>query len=121
MVTVVNIHQRNGSKGPFIALELMGDVELIQSQTTGKFYATARRCTVPSSFDEQTALMMIGSKMPGTIERVQAEPYDYAIPETGEVIKLAHTYQYKPAEVSAAPGRTAIPAHRQALHELMRN
>ena len=100
MVTVVNVHKRSGSKGEFFALELLGNVEMIQSQTSGNFYATARRCSVPSSFDEKTALLMIGCKMSGTIERVQADPYDFTIPETGEVIKLAHSYQYRPENVS---------------------
>ena len=118
MVTVVNVHKRNGSKGEFFALELLGNVEMIQSQETGRFYATARRCSVPSSFDENTALMMIGSKMPGTIDRVQADAYDYTIPETGDVIKLAHTYEYRPESVHAAPIR-ALPSVSQAIRAMV--
>ena len=34
--------------------------------------------------------------MPGIIKRVESVPYEYAIPETGELIKLAHTYEYAP-------------------------
>ena len=101
MITITGIRALQGEKGAFIALELLGDVEMVQSQSSGRFYATARRCSVPSSFDEQTAHMMIGRTMPGTIERVQCAAYDFTVPETGEVIKLAHTYQYVPPKTQA--------------------
>src|SRR5262245_39983082 len=109
MVTVINAHKREGKNGSFIVLELLGNVEMVQSQNTGRFYATARRCSVPSSFDETTAVMMIGSKMPGNIERVQCDAYDYPIPETGEVIKLAHTYEYRPESPRTALLQVPIP------------
>ena len=32
--------------------------------------------------------------MPGKIEKVEVEPYEYAIPETGELITLSHRYEY---------------------------
>ena len=44
MVTIKAFRERANTEGkPFIALELTGDIELIQSQTTGRFYATVRR------------------------------------------------------------------------------
>ena len=69
---------------------------MVQSMETGRFYATARKCSITSTFDEPTAKTLIGSKMPGIIKRVESVPYEYAIPETGELIKLAHTYEYAP-------------------------
>ena len=100
MVTVIDYHVRQSKDGKnFISLTLQGNIEMVQSMETGKFYATARKCSVTSTFDEQTASALVGSKMPGIIKRVEASPYDYAIPETGEVIKLAHKYEYAP-EVS---------------------
>lgn len=108
MITIVGLRRCEGKKGPLIALDLLGDVEMIQSQDTGRFYATARRCSVASSFDERTAQMMVGRSMPGTIERTGCAAYDYTIPESGEVIKLAHTYQY-------VPERTAVALPRQQL------
>ncbi len=99
MVTITNCFTRQGKDGkPFVVLELTGDVEMIQSASTGRFYATAKRCNVPSSFSEETARMLIGKQMPGRIDRVQADPYQYTIKETGEVITLAHTYAYTPEE-----------------------
>ena len=40
--------------------------------------------------------------MAGTIERVQCDPYDYTVPETGEVVALAHSYEYVPEELPPA-------------------
>ncbi len=110
MVTVKNYHLREGEKGKYISLELSGDIELVQSSNTGRFYATARRCFVFSTFDELTARMMVGKQMPGSIVRVICEPYDYALPETGEVIKLAYRYDYTPEEVSVVAARNMVAA-----------
>jgi hypothetical protein len=96
MVTVIAVHLREGEKGTFVSLELQGDIELVQSQNTGRFYATNRKCFIGSTFDLPTAETFIGKKIPGSIVRVQSEPYDFTIPETGEVITLAHSYSYVP-------------------------
>jgi hypothetical protein len=97
MVTVVNYNFRTNKEGKeFISLELQGDIELVQSMETGRFYATARRCSITSTFNEATAKTLIGKQMSGKIQRVEAEPYEYTVPETGEVILLQHTYQYVP-------------------------
>jgi hypothetical protein len=101
MVTISNYYLRESKVGEeFISLELQGDLELVQSMQTGKFYATAKRCTITSTFSEEVAKEFIGRKLPGSIVRVQTEAYDYTVPETGEVISLAHTYQYVPEENS---------------------
>ena len=39
--------------------------------------------------------------MSGKIVRVDSDPYDYVIHETGETIRMAHTYEYHP-EVEAS-------------------
>jgi hypothetical protein len=98
MVTVKQVHLREGERGKFYSLELVGDVELVQSQNTGRFYATARRCFISSAFDEVTANELVGTKFRGSIVRVEADPYDFTIPETGEVVKLAHSWDYVPEE-----------------------
>ncbi|BAV06174.1 hypothetical protein FLA_2190 [Filimonas lacunae] len=71
---------------------------MLQSQTTGKFYATAKRCFITSTFDLATATALIGQQIPGTITRMQCSPYDFTNKETGEVMKLTHTYAYVPHE-----------------------
>jgi hypothetical protein len=95
--TWVNYHLRMSKEDKeFISLELQGDVELVQSMETGRFYATAKKCFVTSTFNEQSAKALIGTNMPGSIVRVECESYDFTVPETGEVISLAHSYTYSP-------------------------
>ena len=96
MVTVKNAHLREGEGGNFMSLEIHGDVELVQSQITGRFYATVRRCFISSTFDEETAKALVGTKFKGSIVRVETEAYDFTIPQTGEVIRLEHRWDYVP-------------------------
>ena len=32
--------------------------------------------------------------MDGRVQKVSVEPYEYAIPETGEIIILSHSYEF---------------------------
>lgn len=98
MVRVINAHLREGDKGQYVSLELQGEITLVQSQNTGRFYATAKKCFMFSTFDEATAKSLIGTQIPGTIRRVECEAYEFTIPETGELISLAHSYEYVPEE-----------------------
>lgn len=112
MVTVINyaLRKKEGENKPYITLTLEGGIEMVQSQNTGRFYATVRTCVVSSTFDELTAQRMVGKEMPGTIERVPCEAYDYTMPETGEVVRMAYRWDYLPEgsrRVYATKQRTA--------------
>jgi hypothetical protein len=97
MVQVTNFHEVETKKGKkFISLELTGGLELVQSQSTGKMYATVRKCRIPSTFDANIAKMMVGTQLDGDVVRVETEPYDYANKLTGEVMRLQHSYAYRP-------------------------
>lgn len=99
MVTVTNFFVRKNNEGKsFVALELSGDIEMIQSAQTGRFYASAKRCTVSSVFSEEMAKTLIGKQLPGRIERVECDAYEYTVKETGEVLSLMHTYTYVPED-----------------------
>jgi hypothetical protein len=99
MVTITGYALRQTQEGKsFISLELTGELEMIQSSSTGRFYATAKKCSISSSFTEEVAQTLIGKTIRGRIDRVECEPYEYAVKATGEVILLAHTYQYSPEE-----------------------
>jgi len=102
MVTIVKAHQRTGERGSFMSLELLGEIEIIQSQSTGRFFATAKRCFITSTFSPEVAEGLVGSKLPGNIVRIKADPYEYTIPESGEKILLAHKYDYQPEESPSA-------------------
>lgn len=97
MVTVTGYNIRQKKDGTtFVSLEITGGLELIQSQTTGGFYATIRKCNIPSTLTEEVAKLMIGSQMEGDIVRTQVEPYQYVNPRTGELMTLTHSYAYRP-------------------------
>jgi hypothetical protein len=107
MVTVSNYALRNASDGhQFITLELTGGVEFVQSMQTGKHYATVRKCSMPTTFNETIAKGLVGTRYPGDIERVEAEPYQYTIKETGEEITLNYSYQYVPETTSKQESRS---------------
>jgi hypothetical protein len=101
MVRIVDYAVRQSKDGkPFMALQLEGDPEFVQSMDSGRFYLTAKRCSITSTFSEENAKQLIGSKLPGSIVRVQCPAYSYTVKETGEVISLAHSYEYSPMEVN---------------------
>ena len=108
MVTVSDYAMRQNQDGEsFVVLILQGDMELIQSQKTGNFYASARKCTISSTFSEQTAAAQVGKQLPGKIIREECEPYDFVIPDTGEVIELSHRWTYVPDD-APKPVKAAV-------------
>lgn len=99
MVTVIDFETRMNADGkPYVALIIQGDVEMVLSKETGKYYATARKASISSTFDASTAKALIGRQMPGTITKEPCTPYDYTNPNTGEVVQLNFRYVYKPEE-----------------------
>ncbi|MCB4807542.1 hypothetical protein LG651_04715 [Tamlana sp. 62-3] len=100
MVRIINYKERQKEDGTsFFVLELQGGIEMVISKTTGKFYATAKRAFIPSTFDEQTCSALIGTEMPGKIIKEDCEPFNYVIKETGEEIVLSHTWVYVTEEI----------------------
>ena len=101
MVRIVNFNERQSEDGStFFALTIQGGIELIKSKETSKFYATARKASITSTFDKETCQALIGTEMPGNIVKVECQPYSYTIKETGEIIELSHRYEYEPEEQS---------------------
>ena len=101
MVTIIGYALRESKGKSFVTLQLQGDLVMVQSMETGRFYATANSCSITSTFDEATAQSLIGKQIGGRIERVASDPYEYTVKETGEVITLAHRYEYFPENVPA--------------------
>jgi len=96
MVTIVNVVERVSHDGnPFVSLILRGDLEIMTS-ANGNLYATAKKASLPCSLELESAKMLLGSQLPGKIEKVECESYEYANPETGEVLFLNHRYEYIP-------------------------
>lgn len=97
MVTVINYKKAmNAEEQEFFLLVVQSGVQSVVSQETGRVYLTAKKATVSSTFDEQTCKGLIGTKLPGNVEKKEVEPYSYVIKETGEEISLKHRYEYNP-------------------------
>jgi hypothetical protein len=95
MVTIVDYKTYQREDGTnFHALVVQGGLEAVKSQETGRTYLTARTAKVPCTFEQATCESYKGTQLPGTIKKVKVEPYEYTIPETGEMLTLSHRYEY---------------------------
>jgi hypothetical protein len=102
MVTIVGLEKRKNSakNEEFNVLILQGDVVVAISKTTGRPYLTARKTSIPCTFEETFAQHLIGQSLPGTIERIECDPYEFLIPGTQKPVTLTHTFQYSPNPVT---------------------
>ncbi len=97
MVTVTGVETRENSKGEaFAVLILSGDLQIVISKTTGNPYATVNKISIACTFPEDVAKLMVGKQLPGEIQRVECEHYQYISKTTGEVVTLNHRYTYNP-------------------------
>ena len=94
MVKITGYKLRESLNGnSFFALLLQGGVEIVKS-ANGNSYATVKTASMPSTFDEATCKALVGMEMPGSIQKVECEPYEYTIQETGEQVLLNHRHEY---------------------------
>lgn len=101
MVTIIAHKTFTNKEGEvFNSLVLQGGIEAVQSKSTSRFYLTARKATIFSTFDEETCKRLVGTKLPGEIEKVQCEPYEYTIESTGESVTLDYSWNYNPNKLS---------------------
>jgi hypothetical protein len=109
MVTITSALERVKKDGStFTVLEISGGAELILSQTTQRYYATVRRCTIPFTGTIDVAKMLIGQKIDGEIVKVIVPPYDFVNQRTGEIMKLQHSYAYRPKDSQDLVGHTKV-------------
>lgn len=110
MVRIIDYKTRTSEDGKqFFTLEIQGGIEMVLSQTTSNFYATARKSSITTTFNEQTCKALIGTEMPGNIEKQECDAFEYTIEDTGEIITLTHKYMYVP-EI-ATPQKRNIQKH----------
>ena len=85
MITVVDTAMRKAKDGrEFYVLILQGGLSLVQSQKSGNYYVTLKRCSIPSTFDETRAKSMIGEKVPGSVQKKSCDLYTFVAKETGQ-------------------------------------
>jgi len=103
MVRIVNYQRRVSEEGKeFFTLELQGGIEMVKSVQSGKFYLTARKVSMSTTFDENVCQSLIGTELPGEVKKVNCEPYEYTVKDTGEIIMLSHRYEYFDSEETVA-------------------
>lgn len=102
MVRIVGYHAVENQEGEtFYSLSIQGGVEMVKSVDSGRFYLTARKTRISTTFDEETCKALIGTELPGAIHKVDCDPYVYTIKDSGEEITLEHTYQYVPEDAQS--------------------
>jgi len=95
MVTIIDIEKRTNVDGEeFNALILQGGLELVKSQKTGNYYATAKVTSITCTFDDAMCQGLIGTQLPGAVRRVTCEPYEVIDRKTGEIVTLNHRWAY---------------------------
>ena len=101
MVTVVDYAVRKCVDGrEFIALILQGGLSLVKSSKSGNYYATVKQVSIPSTFSQQIAKSFVGEKLPGSVQRMSCEMYEWENKDTGEVMELSHRWVYVPEGAS---------------------
>lgn len=121
MVRIINYKKRETEDGRmFYVLVLQGGLEMVKSQETNKYYATAKRATIPSTFDEDTCRSLIGQEMSGKIKKVETAPYEFTINETGEVIELSHRWEYsEETETSIQDSKPSVELSDSTLEDVV--
>jgi len=124
MVTVTNaMESTNTDSGEtFVSLELSGQPELVTSKDDNS-YMTSRKTYLTTTYSLAFAQSLIGSKLPGSIKKVECEPYEYLVKSTGKTIELSHTYSYSPVEedtgISKEPNVMTFSKNGEGAKELV--
>ena len=95
MVKIIDVKTVKTEVGKeFNMLVVQGGIEPLVSNKTGKIYFTMRKAIVSTTFDAATCSSLIGTELPGKVEKVDCQPYEYIVKETGEILTLSHNWQY---------------------------
>jgi hypothetical protein len=107
MVTIVGLEKRKAADGKeFNVMTLQGSIVVAISKATGKPYLTARKSSIPCTFDEVLAKSLIDQSLPGEIERIEVDEFEFVVPGTKKKLKLNHSFRYsaEPATISEVAG-----------------
>lgn len=99
MVKIIDAQTRVNSKtkAEYNVIVLLGDVQVLNSKSSGKFYLTAKRVVLPTTLDQVQAKELVGTTLPGVIEKVDCPEYEIKMPNSNKKVKITHTFQYSPA------------------------
>ena len=80
MVKIVDYVKRTNRDGKeFNALIPQSGIELVKSRETQRWYATAKRASITSTFNDSECQNLIGTEIPGSVQRVETEPYEFTV------------------------------------------
>lgn len=96
MVKIIDykVRKNQETEEEFCTLTISGGVEIVTSKTTGRQYASIKKCSIPASFEESICKSLVGTELTGRIEKVPCEEYEIVDKKTGEMIALNFTYTY---------------------------
>lgn len=118
MVRIIKYSERTSDDGKsFFTLDVQGGIEMVKSKSTGNFYATARKTSITTTFDEQTCAALIGTEMPGSVEKEDCDAYEYTVKDTGEVIELSHRFVYVPEKEQVAQKPESVIANSNVFSQ----
>jgi hypothetical protein len=77
MVTIVSYAERESREGKkFYSFTLQGGMDLVLSEESGIYYATAKQAPITSTFNEKTCQGLVGKKLTGKISNVKSDPFN---------------------------------------------
>ena len=117
MVRIIDYKARMSAEGePFLALIVQGGITLVKSKETGLYYATAKKASIPCTFDEETCKSLIGQELEGSVEKVDCDPYEFISEQTGEIMELSHRWVFvKEGETIQQAVKEEVPEEEPEL------
>jgi len=100
MLKVIDAKTRVNSKTneEYNIVVLLGNVEIQKSQSSGKFYLASKTISIPTTLTLNEAKQLIGTSIPGKIEKVDCAEYLVPVPNSNKKLKITHTFSYSPSE-----------------------
>ena len=93
MVQVLEVVERTSSTGNTFRVVIVGSDAQVVFSKEGKPRVDAVKAGIPSNLPIEALQALIGSKLPGKIEKQECEPYTF-IGSDGEEITLDYRWQY---------------------------
>ncbi len=102
MVTITAVSRKTSPKTQeeFTVLHLQGTPEVLKSSVSGRPYLSARKSSIPCTLDDDQAKALVGTTLPGSIEKVECEPFEIELPN-GKKLKVSNNFVYNPDLVTS--------------------